>query len=47
MKYYPAKQKNEILPFAMAWMELEVITLSKISQSVKDKYHKISIICGI
>ena len=31
-------KKNEILPFAMMWMELECIMLSKISQSEKDKY---------
>ena len=33
----PSK-KNEILPFALTWMELEGIILSKISQSEKDKY---------
>ena len=36
-------QKNEILPFAMAWMALEGIMLSKTSQSEKDKYHMISL----
>jgi len=39
--------KNEILPFAMMWMELEIIMVSEISQSEKDKYHMISLICGI
>ena len=33
--------KNEILPFAKTWMELESITVSEISQSKKDKYHMI------
>ena len=33
-----AIKKNEILPFAMTWMELECIMLSKISQSEKNKY---------
>ena len=28
--------------FTTAWMELESIMLSKISQAVKDKYHMIS-----
>ena len=37
-------QKNEILPFAMTWMELEGIMLSEMSQSEKDKYHMISLI---
>ena len=35
------------MPFAMTWMELESIVLSKISQSEKDKYHMISLICAI
>ena len=47
MEYYSAIKKNEILPFAMTWMELESITLSEISQSEKDKYHMISFLCGI
>ena len=37
--------KNEILPFTMTWIKLECITLSKISQSEKDKYHVFT--CGI
>ena len=36
MEYYAAG-KNELLPFVTAWMELENITLSEISQCVKDK----------
>ena len=39
MEYYLAIKKNAVLPFATAWMELEGITLSEISQSEKDKYH--------
>ena len=35
---------NEILPFAMTWMELESIILSKINQSEKDKYYMIPLI---
>ena len=40
-------QKNNILPFAATWMELECIMLSEISQSEKDKYLMASLICGI
>ena len=40
-------QKKDLLPFGIAWMELENIMLSEISQSVKDKYHMISLIRGI
>ena len=32
MEYYSSIKKNEILPFATMWMELEGIMLSKISQ---------------
>ena len=37
-----AIKKNEILPSATMWMELEGIMLSEI-----DRYHMISLICGI
>ena len=36
MEYYSVIKKNEILPFAIAWMEVECIMLSEISQSEKD-----------
>ena len=44
MEYYSAIKKNEILPFAAMWMELEGIMLSEISQSEKDKNHMTSLI---
>ena len=47
MAYYSAIKKNEILSFAMMWMELESVMLSDISQSEKDNYHMISLMCGI
>ena len=40
-------KKNEILPFAATWMDLEGIILSEMSQTEKDKYCMISRICGI
>ena len=46
MEYYSAIKKKEILPFVTAWMNLESIILSDISQSEKDKYHMISFILG-
>ena len=46
MEYYTAERKKELLPFMTAWMELESIMLSEISQVVKDKYHMISPISG-
>ena len=47
MEYYSAIKKDGILPFAATWMHLEGITLSEISQTEKDKYCMISLICGI
>ena len=47
MKYYSATKKNEILPFATTWMEPEIIILSEVSHTEEDKYHMISLICGI
>ena len=47
MEYYSAMKKNEILPFAATWMDLEGIMLSEISQTEKDKYCMISLICVI
>ena len=47
MEYSSAIKKNEIMPFAATWMELEIIILSEASQKEKDKYHMISLICGI
>ena len=47
MKYYTAVKKKEFLPFATAWMEVEIIILSEISRSVKDKYHMTSLISGM
>ena len=47
LEYYSAIKKNEIMPFAATWMDLEMIILSEISKKEKDKYHMISLICGI
>ena len=39
-------KKNEIMPFAATWVDLEIIILSEVSQTEKDKYI-ILLICGI
>ena len=38
---------NEIVPFAEAWIDLEIIIQSEVNQKEKNKYHIISLICEI
>ena len=47
MEYYSAIKENEILPFAATWMDPEIFILSEVSQTERDKYYMISLICGI
>ena len=47
MEYYSAIRKNEIMLFVATWMNLEIIILSEVSQSEKDKCHMISLICEL
>ena len=44
-EYYSAIKKNEIMPFAATWMDLEIVILSEVSE--KEKYHMISLTCRI
>ena len=47
MEYDSAiKRKNKIMPFAETWMDLEIVILSEVNQTQKDKYPMISLICG-
>ena len=41
VEYYSSIKKNEIMPFAVTWMDLEMIIPSEVSQTEKDKYHMI------
>ena len=47
VEYYSAINRNDILPPAAAWMNLNNIILSEISQTDKDKYYAISLKCEI
>ena len=40
-------KKIEIMPFAATWMDLEIVTLSEISQAQKERYQMISLIFRI
>ena len=47
MEYYSAIKKSKTMPFIATWIELEILTLSEVSQKEKDEYHMISLICRI
>ena len=47
MEYYSAIKKNEIMPFAASWIDLEIVILSEVSQTEKEKYIMTSFIYGI
>ena len=44
---YCSAIKNEIMSLGATWMDLELITLSEVSQTEKDKYHLITLKCKI
>ena len=46
VEYLATQRKKELLPFVTAWMDLESLMLSEISQVVKNKHHMISPING-
>ena len=47
MEYYLVLKKNDMMPFAAAWMALEMIMLSEVSLKEKDKFHMISLTCRL
>ena len=47
MEYCSSIKKNETMPFAATWVKVEIMMLSEVSQTEKDKYHMILLLCGI
>ena len=47
MAYYSAIKRNEIPAFLATWMDLEGITLSEVSQTVRHQHPMLSLACGI
>ena len=47
IEYYSALKESKIMPFAATRMDLEIVILSEVSQTQKDKYHMVLLICGI
>ena len=47
VEYYSAIKKNKIMPFAATKMGREIVILTEVSQTEKDKCHMILLICGI
>ena len=47
MEYYSTIKKKKVMPIAASWMDLKIVILSEVSQTEKDRYHMILLICGI
>ena len=47
MEYYSSMKKNKVIPPAVQWVDLEIIILSEVNHTQKDKYHMILLICGV
>ena len=43
--YYSAIKKNEVISSAASWMDLEIVILSEVGQTEKEKYHMASLMC--
>ena len=47
MDYYSAIKRKEITVFVATWMDLEIIMLSEVSQTVRRQHQMLSFTCGI
>ena len=46
VEYFSAIKRNEVMPFAAAWIDLEMILLREMNQKEKVRYHTLSLIHG-
>ena len=47
MEYFSAIKKKEIMAYAATWMDIDIIMLSKVSQTVRHQHHMLSHICRL
>ena len=47
MEYYSAIKRNEITAFLATWMDLEIIMLSEVGQTMRHQHQMLSLTCGI
>ena len=47
MEYYSAVKRKEITAFAATWMDLEIIMLIEVSQTMRHQHQMLSPTCGI
>ena len=47
MEYYSAIKRKEITSFVATWMDLEIIMLSEVSQTMRHQHTMLSLTCGI
>ena len=47
MEYYSAIKRNKILAFLATWMDLEIIMLSEVSQTMRHQHQMLPHTCGI
>ena len=47
MEYYSAIKRKEITAVAATWMDLEIIMLNEVSQTMKRQHQMPSLTCGI
>ena len=40
-------EKDKTMPFVATWLELEIVIPCEVSQAREDRYHVMSLICGI